>query len=143
MNQPRSAPLPCLANRPPRRRALVSLTPLIDVVFILLVFFMLASSFLDWRAIDLAPPGEGADPAATRSAAMLIDITRDGLRLGGQPVERAALLVRVQQRLAEKADQPVVLRPAAGVSLQQVITLLDRLSDIGVSNLSLNRMQGS
>ena len=32
---------------------LISLTPLIDVVFILLVFFMLASSFLDWRSIDL------------------------------------------------------------------------------------------
>ena len=34
-----------------RRRALISLTPLIDMVFILMVFFMLASSFQTWRAI--------------------------------------------------------------------------------------------
>ena len=133
---------PRLANRTIRRKALVSLTPLIDVVFILLVFFMLASSFLDWRAIDLAPPGEAANTATTDSAAMLIEISADGLRLGGQPIEWAALRIAMRQRLAEKADQPVVVRPATGVSLQQVITLLDRLSAIGVSKLSLNR-QGS
>ncbi len=52
-------PLPSLrAVTDGRRRALISLTPLIDVVFILLVFFMLPSSFLDWRAIDLDPPGQ-------------------------------------------------------------------------------------
>ena len=46
-------------QRASRRRALIGLTPLIDVVFILLVFFMLASSFLDWRAIDLTAPARG------------------------------------------------------------------------------------
>ena len=35
------------------------MTPLIDVVFILLVFFMLASRFLDYRAMDLRAPGGG------------------------------------------------------------------------------------
>ncbi|OOC09384.1 ExbD/TolR family protein, partial [Thioalkalivibrio halophilus] len=44
---------PTLDTGRPRRRNLISLTPLIDVVFILLVFFMLASSFLDWRAVEL------------------------------------------------------------------------------------------
>ena len=143
MSQLGSALPPRLANSKSRRRALVSLTPLIDVVFILLVFFMLASSFLDWRAIELAPPGEGANAYATHSGAMLIDVAGDGLRLGGQPIEPAALRVRVQRRLAEKPDQPVVVRPAAGVPLQQVITLLDRLSAIGVIRLSLNRRKGA
>ena len=143
MSQLSSALPPRLANSNSRRRALVSLTPLIDVVFILLVFFMLASSFLDWRTIELAPPGEGASAYATQSGAMLIDVTGDGLRLGGQPIEPEELQVRVQQRLAEKADQSVVVRPAAGVSLQRVITLLDRLSAIGVIKLSLNRRKGS
>ena len=46
--------------KPRRRRSPISLTPLIDVVFILLVFFMLASSFLDWRSITLAAPSAEA-----------------------------------------------------------------------------------
>ncbi|MGK0476314.1 MAG: biopolymer transport protein ExbD, partial [Oleispira sp.] len=37
----------------PKQRNLISLTPLIDVVFILLVFFMLTSSFVEWKFIDL------------------------------------------------------------------------------------------
>ena len=45
-----------LAAAAQKKRPLISLTPLIDVVFILLVFFMLASSFLDWRSIDLSTP---------------------------------------------------------------------------------------
>lgn len=142
MSQAPSALSPRLANNQSRRRALVSLTPLIDVVFILLVFFMLASSFLDWRAIDLTPPGEAAKTTATQSVSMLIDVTEDGLRLGGQAVELAVLLTQVQQELTDKADRPVVVRPQAGVSLQEVITLLDRLAAIGVTKLSLNRHKG-
>ena len=48
----------------PSRRRLISLTPLIDVVFILLIFFMLASSFLDWRAIGLDAPADATAGAA-------------------------------------------------------------------------------
>src|SRR3546814_12993071 len=40
-------------SRGPRRRVRISLTPLIDVVFILLIFFMLATSFVDDRAIEV------------------------------------------------------------------------------------------
>ena len=47
-----------------RRRSLISLTPLIDVVFILLIFFMLASSFSTEEAIELSMPGSGAAEGA-------------------------------------------------------------------------------
>ena len=40
----------------------LNLTPMLDVVFILLVFFMLASSLIDWRSISLDPPGSGGAP---------------------------------------------------------------------------------
>ena len=47
---------PRLTAHPSKRKAVISLTPLIDVVFILLVFFMLSSSFLDWRHQPLGHP---------------------------------------------------------------------------------------
>ena len=62
-----------LSNRSARKRPLVSLTPLIDVVFILLVFFMLATSFLDWRAIDLDAPVQAAAGNAADNA-LLVEI---------------------------------------------------------------------
>ena len=140
MNPPDSvlpAP-PRLANRAPVRRPLISLTPLIDVVFILLVFFMLASSFLDWRSIDLDAPVRAAAGSAMEGA-LLVEIRKDGLRLSGEAVSPAGLVAKLRTRLAIKPDQKVLLKPAAGIALQQVVSVLDRLAVAGVPNLSVIR----
>lgn len=121
-----------------RRRALISLTPLIDVVFILLVFFMLASSFLDWRAIDLDPPA-GAGPANALTGAMLVDVRADGLRLSGEILPLNLIVERLRQLAGDHPDRPVIVRPADGVSLQRTINVLDRLAGSGMRNISLAR----
>ena len=121
-----------------RRRPLITLTPLIDVVFILLVFFMLASSFLDWRSIDLNAPGRaGGQPSMV--GALLVDVTDDGLRLAGAPITLDDLEQRVSDRLDRQPDQRVLVKPASGVRLQPVVDVLDRLSRVGVVDLSLIR----
>jgi biopolymer transport protein ExbD len=134
-----AAPPPLrLANRQRRKRSPISLTPLIDVVFILLIFFMLASSFLDWRTIALDVPEKGAgSPAMT--GALLVELRADGLRLSGESLTPAALVARVQIRLAAKPDQRVLVKPSPGVTLQEVVALLDRLTAAGVRDLSLIR----
>lgn len=124
--------------RPRRRRSLISLTPLIDVVFILLVFFMLASSFLDWRSIELSAPATGA-PSAGMEGALLVEVRGEGLRLSGRAVTLDQLDERVRERLARRRDQAVFVKPAAGVPLQRAVAVLDRLSAAGVANLSLIR----
>ncbi len=129
-----------ISRRPKRagRRALISLTPLIDVVFILLVFFMLASSFLDWRAIDLNAPAD-AKARGAMTGALLIEVRTDGLRLAGETVSLDTLAARVAARMAQKPDQRVLIKPAAGVVLQDAVQVLDRLAAAGVADLSLIR----
>src|SRR3546814_13707697 len=88
-----SQPLTSRFTGRPRRRASISLTPLIDVVFILLIFFMLATSFVDDRAIEVGAPAaklggaslEGALPVALRHA---------GTRLAGWRLSRLPWSVR-------------------------------------------------
>lgn len=121
-----------------RRRQLISLTPLIDVVFILLVFFMLASSFLDWRSIALTAPSGGAN-AAPMEGALLIEVLPQGLRLAGRPVAPDRLEERVRSRLAEKPDQSIFVKAADGVPLQRAVTVLDSLAAAGATKLSLIR----
>ncbi|MEQ8587883.1 MAG: biopolymer transporter ExbD [Thalassobaculaceae bacterium] len=129
---------PRLADKGRRRRAVISLTPLIDVVFILLVFFMLASSFLDWRSIDLTPPAS-AGAGTSLTGAMMLEIRSDGLRLGGRRVSAEEAERRIGEKLRENADQRVLIRPAEGVPLQRAVDVLDRLSAAGVRNLSFMR----
>lgn len=108
------------------------------MVFILLVFFMLASSFLDWRSIDLAPP-TSAGAGASLTGAMLLEIRADDLRLGGHPVTADEAERKIMARVRETPDQRVLIKPAEGVTLQRTVDMLDRLSAAGVSNLSFMR----
>ena len=127
------------ATRSGRRRSLISLTPLIDVVFILLVFFMLASSFQDWRAIELVTPARAEAPGVPMEGALLVEVRPDGLRLSTEPVSLEALVDRVGRRVIGQPDVRVLVKPAYGVELQEMVQVLDALAATGVTGLSLIR----
>lgn len=126
-------------RRPLPRKRLLSLTPLIDVVFILLLFFMLASSFIEWRAIGLNVPkaerGRGSDQPSLR-----VRLTGDeGLYLNGDAVTLKSLGQRIQPILRRNAEQPVAVQSDSLVPLQRIVTVLDRVTAAGGRNLSLSQ----
>lgn len=126
-----------LEIRARRRRPLISLTPLIDVVFILLVFFMLASSFQEWRTIELVVPTQsGANEASIRGA-LLVEVRPDGFRLSAETVSLQVLLTRVGQHLDTEPDIRVLVKSARGVALHETVRVLDALASAGVTSLSL------
>lgn len=127
------------ATRPGRRRTLISLTPLIDVVFILLVFFMLASIFQDWRAIELVTPARAKASGAPMEGALLVEVRPDGVRLSAEPVSLDVLVDRVGRRVTGQPDVRVLVKPAHGVVLQEMVRVLDALAATGVTGLSLIR----
>ena len=127
-----------MATRSRRTRASISLTPLIDVVFILLIFFMLASSFRNWHTLhlDVSPPG--AADQSREEEALLVEIdSSDALRLAGDVVSLDELDARVRLRLANAPDLEILVQPRADVPLQEVVTVLDRLTAAGASQVSL------
>jgi biopolymer transport protein ExbD len=125
-----------------QRRPYISLTPLIDVVFILLVFFMLASSFLDWRAIELKAPAT-AGTSGGETGALLLRVGREGtLDFNGQAVETSALVGRLRSAANERQDARLLIQPAAGVPMQKAIDLLDMARDAGLQRVQLIRGAG-
>lgn len=125
-----------LNNGPRGARQLISVTPLVDLVFILLVFFMLASTFLQWRAIDLnTPPVTMAQDTA--DDVLLIEIGAGNLRVADDPIALEAIGGHVAARLATAPDLAVLIKPLEGVPLQRTIRVLDRLRAAGVSDLTL------
>lgn len=120
-----------------RPRSLISLTPLIDVVFILLMFFMLASSFLEWHAIELNTPAETSG-GTSMEGAMLVRIGPDGaIDLNGERLALAALGGRVRGALQTNPDQRILVQPESRVVLQTLVTVLDRLKAAGAGNIAL------
>ncbi|HSH43500.1 MAG TPA: biopolymer transporter ExbD [Arenicellales bacterium] len=128
------------SGRVTSRRPLVSLTPLIDVVFILLVFFMLASSFSAERVIEMLTPA-GGEPAGQRdTGAALVRVAPDGgVDLNGAPVSRAELAGRVGEWSVSDPSRRYLVQPAPGVTTQQAVGILDFLKSSGAENVSLIR----
>ncbi|MES1923852.1 biopolymer transporter ExbD [Salinisphaera sp. T31B1] len=126
----------------PRRRHTISLTPLIDVVFILLVFFMLATSFTDWRPIGLVTGTSAATPGQTPPAVVRVDA--DG-RLHYQQRVMAAPALAAELKDARQRDEisAVIVQPEADANLEDTVSALDALSGAGVAPMSLATGSGS
>jgi biopolymer transport protein ExbD len=116
---------------PPRAARRPSLTPMIDVVFLLLVFFMLAARF----GHDLSLPmviGGGA--AAYDGPPRLVVIEAERLTLNGRALPLDALAEALGP-LMETPEDIVVLRPAEGVPLARLIEVRDALAAAGLGRL--------
>lgn len=120
---------------PPRRKNSILLTSLVDVMFVLLFFFMLTSSTLDWGALDLDIGGGGRAARPVPGRVLKLQLLPGGqLRLDGRPLPPAQLETAVKA----VADARVVVEPAPGVPLQELVGVVDRLKAAGV-RLSLGR----
>lgn len=123
-----------------RRRALISLTPLIDVVFILLIFFMLASSFLDWSAVPLSTPSAQQTSAVTDEPPLSVRITLEaGVRIEGKTVDLDTIERVIRQYLDEQPERTVVVQPEGGVALQEVVDVLDEVRRANPRSMRLAR----
>ncbi|MFN7175493.1 MAG: ExbD/TolR family protein [Thermaurantiacus sp.] len=129
-----------LLNRKAGHQALgLQITPLIDVVFMLLVFFMLATNFARYRLIGVESPVE-REVAQTAEGAIVIELLADGsLRFDGRPAPRDALAAQVAAVIRLDPNRQFLLRPNTGVSLQDAVTAHDEARDSGARYLSFSR----
>lgn len=112
------------ASPEPRRRRL-GLTPLIDVIFLLVVFFLLASRFERDLALPIALAGGGDWEGPPR----LVTLSAGGAAYNGVAGE---LAVVAEQAAAESGGaRPVAVLPTADVDVQRIADALAALRDAG------------
>lgn len=121
------------ASEPTRPRRRPSLTPMIDVVFLLLVFFMLASRFGADAVLPLPLAGGGGEYTGPPR---LVDIDPTSIRLNGVSISAADLAAQLTTMMQSPAD-PVIIRGADGATLQRIITVTDGLRGAGFTTLIL------
>lgn len=116
-----------------RRRAKpISLTALIDVVFILLMFFMLTSSFSRWNSIPLDLAGAGGSDHGNEAQYLLLHSDSSASYLRGGQREDAPITALLPQI---DPEQSITLLPAPEISLQQIVLALSALEAAGIEVL--------
>jgi biopolymer transport protein ExbD len=119
----------------------LNLTSLIDVVFLLIVFFMTASKFTDpERDIDLKLPevAKGDSLSVTQKNREVV-IHADGrVSLDGETVTIDSLTTRLTEAIGATPDQSVVILGDAGCPFQHVAAAMAACKDAGVTQLSVS-----
>ena len=124
----------------------LNLTPMIDVVFLLLIFFMVATTFLDpEREIGIElPEAESGTTLEEAPEELIINVLRDGsLVLAGEEITRAQLLDSLRSSAQRDATTPVTIRGDRMVHHEAIVGVMDACGVAGLSNLSVGTMEGS
>lgn len=134
-------------NLRPQRRddPEVNLTPLIDVVFLLLIFFMVSTTFDREAQLKVELPQASSDPVEVPEQVLEITININGdYFINEQQVintEPETLRRAIVQSIGARRDMPVIVRADARTPFQAVVTAMDVTGKLGLTQLSLATSQ--
>ncbi|HEC16417.1 MAG TPA: biopolymer transporter ExbD [Sedimenticola sp.] len=115
----------------------LDIAPLIDIVFLLLVFFMLTSTFMIPEAIELELPESGS-ATATDITPITVSLNQSGqIALNGEAIELDRLKEAVEPLLEQDAGTPITLKSDAHTKVQQLLAVMDEIRSAGGTNIAL------
>ena len=115
----------------------LSVAPLIDVVFLLLIFFMLTSTFIEPEAVDLMLEG-GQSATVTPTEPLEVQVTTEGtIRLNGLRLSLGQLTTEISARIKGDQERAVTIKADAEVQVQVLVQIMDQVQLAGANNLRL------
>ena len=121
-----------------RRARPISLTALIDVVFILLMFFMLTSSFSQWQMLDLLVPT--SNEQTEQDAPAVLIVYENEFALLTDTIKRPILLKNVMAELSNtQLKQSLVISGEQSVKLGRLLDVYEQLQALGFKDLQIGQ----
>jgi biopolymer transport protein ExbD len=134
-------------RRPTPPKAVISLVPMIDVMLILLVFFMVTSTYLN---LDMIPavsqsdsPSEASNPGRSEgSAPLLIRLGADGVpAVQGRGQSRTSLSALITSRIQQDPLTQVILLPSGAAHMQSLVSVMDLATTAGAVRMRVIRLE--
>lgn len=115
----------------------LDISPLIDMVFILLIFFMVSTTFVKDMELDLERPGaQSAEQASTKALRVYID--KDSrVHVDGNPVKSWMLQSRVKQLLGSESNGQVLVVVDRRVSSDKLLEVVDQCRLAGAKHVGV------
>ncbi len=129
-------------------RPLISLVPMIDVMLILLVFFMVTSTYLNLDMIPALSRSETPEPTLgdsqeNGSSALLIRVGADGAPYyRGIAIDEDGLTRLLLEQVEQEPLTQVVILPTGSANIQALVTVMDVVTRAGITNMRVVRLEG-
>ncbi|MBT4462392.1 MAG: hypothetical protein HOI56_05270 [Gammaproteobacteria bacterium] len=116
----------------------ISLTPIIDVVFILLIFFMLATNFQSFNKTDIKISNENASVSQSDKKVFLIEFNKDSeFKLNGTEASLDSIKSDIISSKKNNDDFIVIAKPAKGADVQLMLSVISNLKSSDIDNVTL------
>lgn len=117
----------------------INITPMLDIVFIMLIFFIVTTSFVKEIALDLNRPASEPQEEKEISEVITIRIAANGqIEVGGRPVDIRAVRANIEGELATRGfDTPVVVIADRAADSGLMVRVIDQARMAGADQVSL------
>ncbi len=116
-------------------KSFINLTPLVDMLFIILLFFLVTSTFIDQPNIQLELPTTKHTPTS-KVDEQVLTISRDGrLFFQNEPVERKELIQVLKKAFSQQTEKTLVLRADKNVPYGLVVDVMDAAKGAGLKKI--------
>lgn len=123
----------------------VNLTPMIDVVFLLLLFFMVSTSFIRESSLKVDLPEAGGQAIADQEKVIDIIINADGQFIVNNITldapDKELLSAQLKQAVGENTDPHIIISADAKADYQNIVTAMDSAQQLGYTRLTLATRQ--
>ena len=114
-----------------------NIAPLIDIVFLLLIFFMLASEFTDFKTIDMATP-INSDQDIESSKPLLVKLSSDGkIKIKEVLIDFSILEKNVINLKKNQTDTKVIISTPEKTEINLLMKVMDIIRTSGIDNIAL------
>ena len=116
----------------------INVAPLIDVVFLLLIFFMLASEFTDFKTIDMISPNQSEIDQPESNLPLIINLSEKGdITIDSKEVSFNKLTQTVKDKLSNKKETKIIISTPHDTKVNILIKIVDTMRGLGIENIAL------
>jgi len=117
----------------------INITPLLDIVFIMLIFFIVTTSFVKERGLEVSRPSNSPPKEIKKNKGpIVVKIDSNGnISLKGRMLENEAVRANLEREKAEKPDSPLIIAAHPDADTNALVTILDAAEAAGIGSVSV------
>lgn len=116
----------------------INVAPLIDIVFLLLIFFMLTSEFTDFKTIDMISPNKSNTTIQKSELPIVINLSANGtIEIDNVNVDLMDLSSTVKDKLMNSKNDKVIISTLNETKINLLINIVDAIRSLGIENIAL------